>query len=127
MIAADEDALICDFAETYHVFDWRGLPVSTAAVLAWGLGEDSRIKMAIMGARVSLNTQLLARLTDDLNLLVWAKSRDGQRGVNRPKSILEFLTGAGDARSEVQAFRSAEEFERAWERLRKEEVSDYGN
>lgn len=43
MIATDEDALICDLAETYHVFDYRGLPLKTAAALASGLRNDARI------------------------------------------------------------------------------------
>ena len=29
-----EDELICDMAETYHVLNWRELPLKTAAILA---------------------------------------------------------------------------------------------
>ena len=47
MVAADEDALRCDFAQTYHILDYRRLPLRTAAVFAWGLGEDSRVKRAL--------------------------------------------------------------------------------
>ena len=41
MIATDEDALICDFAETYHIYDYRSLDVEYAATLAYGLRDDS--------------------------------------------------------------------------------------
>lgn len=37
MVAVDEEALICDFAETYNILDWRELPCRTAAILASGL------------------------------------------------------------------------------------------
>lgn len=43
MILTDEDALICDLAETYHVLDYRALPLKTAAALASGLRADARI------------------------------------------------------------------------------------
>ena len=44
MAARDEDALVCDMAETYHIFDYRALPLFLAARLACGLREDSRSK-----------------------------------------------------------------------------------
>lgn len=47
MILTDEDALICDLAETYHVLDYRSLPLLTAATLASGLRSDARIFEAI--------------------------------------------------------------------------------
>ena len=42
MLAADEDAVICDFAEVYHVLDLRALAPPLAATLAAGLPPDSR-------------------------------------------------------------------------------------
>ena len=47
MIETDESALICDFAETYHIYDYRALPVSYAATLAYGLRSDSRIRLKL--------------------------------------------------------------------------------
>lgn len=43
MISIDRDALLCDLAETYHIYSMRGLPARTLAVLAFGLRADSRI------------------------------------------------------------------------------------
>ena len=37
MIALDQNALICDFAETYGIYNYRALPVSLLATLAVGL------------------------------------------------------------------------------------------
>ena len=94
MVHADEDALICDFAETYHIFDWRALPVRLAATLAAGLPETSRIRM---------------KMADRLSLLVWMQTKDGQKNRHRPQSVAEMLTGK-EKRSTVQAFNSEEEF-----------------
>ena len=109
MIATDGDALTCDFAETYHVFDFKALPVQTAAVLACGLRDNSRIKMKLSNQRVSTEMMLQASAVDALNLLVWTKTRDAEKGRNRPKSLFELFTGANEP--EFEAFDSAADFE----------------
>lgn len=113
MISADEDALICDLAETYHIYDYRALPVSYVAALACGLGEDSRIKRIISGQKVSTQTMLLAAIADRLGLLCWMQSEDARDGHNRPKSILDaMLAGAEEniSDSDIETYSSAEEF-----------------
>lgn len=42
-VYAGEEALICDLAETYHILDYKQLPLRTVAVLASGLRQDARI------------------------------------------------------------------------------------
>ena len=74
MVGLDEGALICDFAEVYHVYDWRRLPASTAATLAMGLGPDSRIMRKISGTPVPMDTLLLAMITDCVRILAWRQS-----------------------------------------------------
>lgn len=54
---------------------------------------------------------LLAAGVDSLNTLVWQNSKDGAKGRNKPKSILEIITG-NDKEEKVVAFSSAEEFEK---------------
>ena len=112
MIACDESALICDFAETYHIYDYRALPLSTAAVLASGLREDSRIRMKMAGCTVALDLLLSAAILDRLTWLVWANSTDSQDGSKRPESILAKLTGRKTP-SEYRVFDSPEDFEAA--------------
>lgn len=116
MIALDEDALICDLAETYGIFDYRALPVTLVATLSVGLRENSRIKMKLNETRVSTDTMLLASAVDRLSLLVWAKTEDGQNNVNRPKSILGILTG-NEEETEIISFNTPEEFEAERERV----------
>lgn len=118
MIRLDESALICDFAETYHILDYRALPLQTAAVLASGLRDNSRIKMRIAEIEVSPETALMAAAVDRLSLLVWAKTKDAETGINRPESILAKITNRETKTdSDLQTFDTAEEFEAARQRI----------
>ena len=112
MVAADENALRCDFAETYRVFDWRALPARPAAVLACGLRDGSRIKMALAELPAPVEVLLLARILDQLRLLVWQNTEDGVNGVNQPTSVLSALVH-GEAPAEAAGFDSPAEFD-AW-------------
>lgn len=123
MIAADEDALVCDFAETYHIYDYKALPVSYAAALACGLGPDSRIKMAISGAKIPTSMAIQAAIMDRLSLLLWIQTEDGAKGINRPKSLLDELTSEKQE-NQVDAFASGDEFMRTWAMLAGKEDTD---
>lgn len=112
MISEDEGALICDLAETYQIYDYRQLPPTRVAVFAVGLKDDSRIKMKLSGQRVSLNTLLLACIADRLSILVWAQTKDGQKGINRPTVLVEMLTSKEPKVSDVIVFNSGEDYER---------------
>lgn len=121
MVRLDESALICDFAETYHILDWRALPLQTAAVLASGLRDNSRIKMKIAELEIPPELMMMAAMVDRLSMLVWAKTEDAQKGRNRPESILAKLTDRSTSdehasKSGVKLFRTAEEFEEARKR-----------
>ena len=109
MIRFDEDALICDLAETYQIYDYRQLPLQMVAVFSYGLRDDSRIKMSISKQSVPLETMLLAGLSDRLALLLWTKTKDAEHGRNRPGSILESLTNVKKESSQL-SFDSGEEF-----------------
>lgn len=112
MIVTDESALICDLAETYHILDYRALPVKLLATLCVGLREDSRIKMKMSGAKITSEIALLAGAVDRLSMLVWAKTKDGQRGRNMPASIMSALLADKTPKdTDIKPMNSAEEFE----------------
>ena len=113
MMATDEGALICDFAETYHIYDFRQLKPSYAATLAAGLREDSRIRTILGGLPVQMSIYMQMAQMDALNLLAWLNSSDGAEGINRPKSVLLSLSGRS---GEVQGFDSGEDFMKEWKR-----------
>lgn len=119
MIYVDEDALICDLAETYQIYDYRQLPPMRVAVFSCGLRDNSRIKMKLSGQTVQLDTLLLAGISDRLSTLVWFQTKDGQKGKNRPTPLVSLLTDSNKKESadDVIVYRSGEDFENARKRL----------
>ena len=120
MLDLDEDALVCDLAETYGIFDYESLPVQTVATLSIGLRGDSRIKLAAAGRKLGTTDALLATVADYLAMIFWTKTKDGQKGRNRPKSIREALENGNKKDNEIVGFESVEEFEQAREALLEE-------
>ena len=116
MIAADEDMLICDFAETYGVFDWRALPIPMAATLAAGLRANSRIKLKMNAMNTEMETLLLSFVLDGINTIMWMLSEDGRNGRNRPESVARTFLG-GNHNNVVASFSSPEDFESARSRI----------
>lgn len=114
MIATGEDELICDMAETYHVLDYRALPVKLLATLACGLRPNSRSMLKLAGENVPLETLLLASMADRLAWLQWAKTEDGKKNRNRPKPVVPQLAGgAQTSKCKTAAFNTPAEFEAA--------------
>lgn len=111
MIHLDEDALICDLAETYHVLNYRELSPKLVAVLCSGLSPDSRIKRKIVNRNLKLDEYLLAAIVDRLSLLVWFKTEDGQKNRNKPKSIVKAFEEP-PSEPQYKGFNTVEEFER---------------
>lgn len=112
MIGFDEEALICDLAETYQIYDYKQLPLTKVAVLAVGLRDCSRIKMKLSGQNINLNTLLLAGAVDRLSILVWSKTKDGKKGMNRPPSLVDSINSKKPKDSDVIVFNSSEDFEK---------------
>ena len=112
----DEDALICDLAETYHILDYRSLPVQLVATLSAGLRDDSRIKLKAADTSVDLETIILAAIADNLTML-----RAGMDRKNRGKPFLFTEAINGERKNQkVRGFRTVEEFEAALKRIRGE-------
>lgn len=117
MIATDEDALICDLAETYHIFDYKQMPPYKVAIFAIGLNNNSRIKLKMTGSKIPIELTALFGIIDRLDLLMWSKTKDGVKGINRPKSILSGLNEE-DA-DKISTYASGEDFEKARQKILK--------
>lgn len=117
MIALDEDALLCDMVETYQIYDMFKMPVLLIATLAKGLKSDSRIMMAVNGLKVDVKTLLLAHIADNTAINLWLKTEDGQKGYNRPQSLVELLSGKS---FEENGFDCGLEFDEEWRKLTSE-------
>ena len=106
----NESALTCDFAEYYHIYNWRALDVSYAATLAAGLPEGSRSMRKLTGFPCDLNTILLAAIADRLSALVWSKTK---KGTKKPEMIIDKLLNKTDKKTEIATFTDANAFEEA--------------
>lgn len=124
MTTTDEDALVCDLAETYRVYDHRALPPHRAAALACGLREDSRIKQQLTGRYYPPASELLLLLYDRVNWLRWARTRDGAKGENCPESLYAKCMNLKDEpESFVESFDSGDAFEAAKQRIKRGEYN----
>lgn len=115
MIKTDEEALICDLAETYNIYDYKELPLKKVALFSYGLKENSRIRMKMNNQLVPIDTLLLAGISDKVNTLIWFQTKDGQKGKNRPASITDSLTNnknKTDGANDFVVFNSGEDFEK---------------
>lgn len=115
MVALDEDALICDLAETYGIFDYRSLPAQLVATFAVGLRDNSRIKTKMNGMERPFDEYMLAAIYDGINWLCWSKTKDGQKGRNMPNRMIDLFFGNKEKTTEAlnnyEVFNSPEEFE----------------
>ena len=116
MIEFDEAALVCDLAETYHIYDYRSLPAKLVATLSAGLRDNSRIKMRVSGAPASQDILLLAAIADRVEMFRYGFS--DQKNAP-PASILEEMYGRTNANG-VRGFDTVEEFEATLARLKGE-------
>lgn len=111
MISLDEDAMVCDLAETYHILNYRALPPKLVGVLVCGLRDDSRIKMKISNMSVEIDVLLHALIADKLSVLIWQNTEDGRKGRNFPKPIYEKLLNPQKEESNNMAFSSGADFD----------------
>lgn len=116
MINTDEDLFICDMAETYGVFNYRGLPLSLVATLSSGLRNNSRIRMKMDDAKVEFNTLMIAAMVDQLSFLAWTKTKDAEDGMNKPESIVKSILGEKKD-SQYETFETEKEFLTEWNRI----------
>lgn len=121
MVSQDEDALICDFAEYYNIYNYKEYSLRYVATLAYGLRENSRIKMSLSDSNVSFDTLILASILDATNFIAWTKTENARSNTNRPKSLVDSLRGIepNNTRDYV-VFNSANDFEEARAKLMKD-------
>lgn len=114
MLSVDRDALLCDMAETYRVYEMRALSVDTLAALAFGLRENSRIKQKLYGFTPVSQEFLLACIADDLTLLRYKLF--GTEEDEEPVSAVETFFKLGQDKEQF-GYASGEDFQSAWKEL----------
>lgn len=110
MQKTDPDALLCDLAETYHIYSLDALPLPTVAILAAGLRDNSRIKLKMAGTLYTTTDTLLGGILDRLSLLVYANTKDAVKGRNYPAMVTDTMY-AKKPTEEIQGFASGKDFD----------------
>ena len=106
----NEEAMICDLAEVYHIYNYEAYEPSFIAILVAGLREDSRSKMLLSGAKFSVDQALKMMIVDYLRLIVWMNR-------NKPKSLFEEIENADNV-DNIIGFSDGKSFENAWNKMR---------
>ena len=117
--------MICDLAETYNIYEYKDMPPKKVAIFCIGLRENSRLKLKLQGLKVPLESLLLADIRDKINLLLWAKTKDGQKNRNRPSLIAEDLIKKKEKKGHL-SYSSGKEWEDERKRIL-EEINGNGN
>lgn len=115
MLKFDKDALLCDLAETYQIYDFKQLPLTKVAVFSLGLKDDSRIKMKLRNQKLNLEEMLIVSIADSLKLLLWSKTKDAQKNRNRPVLWSSLFEEPKEKKEAV--FSSGKDFEKERKRL----------
>ena len=108
--------MICDLAETYHMFNYKEYSPGLVGTLVFGLRDTSRTKMFLIGSNISIDRIIQAKIADELSFISWTKTKDAQRGKGRPKSICQQLLGV-TKKEEYVTFDSMDEFRQMWDAI----------
>ena len=110
MLGTDRDALICDLAETYHLYSLDAVPVMTLAALCAGLHSDSRIKLGMLGYTRIDPAFALVNIADTLTMFTHS-------GDNPPELLRDIMTGKHKQDDKLKGFGTFEAFEAARKRI----------
>ena len=110
-----ESELICDFAEYYHILDYRSIEPGLAGVLLQGLRPESRTKMKLTNQKITLEQTLLAIIADGIKGLIWMNSKKKNKKV--PESILKLLIKGNKETTQFKGFESSVDFEKSWQKI----------
>lgn len=116
MRAVDEAALICDFAEFYHIYDWNQFPLKRQAILACGLPEQARIIRKLTQQKAPLETVLLMAAVDSIREFEYQYiAAHSKKKPKKPESLLAAFQK--DKTKEVRAYETVNDFEKARARI----------
>ena len=115
MLGTDRDALLCDLAETYHIYAFDTVPLMTLATLCAGLHADSRINLMRMGATRVAPMFALVQMADTLTALKY--ELEGNKNAPLPPMLRDVMMGKQKNENKTAGFESIEAFEQARMRI----------
>lgn len=117
-IKKDENALICDFAEYYHIYDYKRLPARYAGILAHGLRAGSRCVMSVTGQTINPDSLLLATISDELQIVMYQqRAIAGSKHNPKPRLVTDQIKQDAQKNQKCESFDSPEEFKRQREQI----------
>ena len=114
MIMTDRDALLCDLAETYHIYDFNDFRPSKLAIFAAGLRDDSRIRLKMAETNYMSHTAMLAKMTDTMTLIHYYFT--AKQGDPAPSLVTDLMYQDRkiDKGGEYMTYSSGKAFLEAW-------------
>ena len=112
MLNIDSDAVECDLAETYQIFNYRELPLRRVALFCVGLRDNSRIKMKMSNTKCSLDSLILANISDKISIYLW-KKYGGKKPSLIMDGLIEHKNNDYEINKDVLVFNDSDEFEKA--------------
>ena len=110
-----ESELICDFAEYYHILDYKSITPGLAGILLEGLRSDSRTKMKMAKMKLTVEQTLLATIADEIKISIWQQSP--KKNKKKPESILNLLINGKNEPDKLKGFNSGADFDRYWRKI----------
>lgn len=101
-----ESEFICDVAEYYHIWHYETFSPGYLAILLSGLREGSRVYMARAGQKASTDQMILAKISDELSLMVHGKIENSLLGL--------LINGAPKDDKMCKSFKSKDSFNEWW-------------
>ena len=115
----EEDAFICDLAETYNIYDYESFSVEYISTLLRGLRDSSRTIMKLSEQKMSFDTMINVQTLDVLRLIWWSKTKDGHDNTNRPKMLMDIING-NEQKEDIKSFDSGEDLLEEFKRITRE-------
>ena len=103
--------MICDLAEVYRIYDYKGVPGRLLGTLVAGLGGESRVYQKVAGQDVPTSILMQAMLIDELRRIVYMLN--GDKNAERPESMAAKLVEETKPKHEERLFSTPEAFLKA--------------
>ena len=103
--------MICDLAEVYRIYDYKGVPGRLLGTLVAGLGVESRVYQRLAGQDVPTSILIQALIVDELRRIVYMLNAD--KNAEQPESLAARLVEETKPKHEERLFSTPEAFLKA--------------
>lgn len=79
------------------------------AIFSIGLRQESRVMSKLTEINTIREDVLLTAIYDNLNWLLWSKTKDGQKNRNKPKQLTEIIFNKKDEK-DIRSFNTSKDF-----------------